>query len=306
MQHEANTPFSRPVRVDRAKEEPAEFSALKPVSHWIKRDFWRKEVLAAPEPPQEDLSSSYAFQVLRFQIDGKEFLLSGSENQLTDYPEPLPSDSEIRAAVMQQVVGFWVSAWHPNGYPTAASSLDACDEELEQTIAWLKRLLPDCEITPATAVQSRGAWVEGGCILRGVTLDAALEVARRLSQPAVVEITETHFAVRPVDDAVRPFRDEIRLVAMDAAPCPMVRGYETERVCKRWGGPYGSRAFAAAGHWSLQRAVAISRLGCATCEAGKSPFPVSDLEESGSRATASRYGTATVVDANFAAGESTE
>ena len=48
--------------------------------------------------------------------------------------------------------------------------------------------------------------------------------------------------------------------------CPMRFG--AEAVCVRVGGPFGSRAIAAAVSWEAHRSLLVSALGCTVCEGG--------------------------------------
>lgn len=302
MEYNSETPFSRKIKLDAVKVSPvpptpvADYSLLRPVPLWLKRDYSHIDAVLAPEPAHEELSTSYIDQSLRFQLDGIEYLIANSECDLRDWPEPLKTEDENRRRVLQRVHGFWLSAWHPNGYPTPIKLLGERDEALQAAVEWLRMFTPDLRAIPATAVQARGSWVEGGAILTGITEAAAIEVARRLGQLAVVEIGTEYLKVVPVDESIRPSADKFQLIELPSAPCPMVRGCETKLPCKRYGGPFGGRAIAASGYWSRQRAVGISRMGCTLCEAGKSLFPHASLETTVTTANASRHGTASRID----------
>lgn len=302
MEYNSETPFSRKIRVEREEPAPAkwstpeEFSQLRQISFWLKREYNLRDAVNEPEPPHEDISSSYLKQMLRFELGGREYLLAGREHNLDDWPTPMEAEDPRRAAVLAQIQGYWMSAWHPGGYPTPIASLAERDLTLQSAVNLLRLINPELRVTPATAVQAQGSWVEGGAIVGAIPESAVTRMAKRLGQKAIVEITADHFRVIPVDDSVRAQSDQIVLIELDAAPCPMVRGCETERPCKRYGGPYGSRAMAAAGYWFQQRGVAISRMGCSICEAGNTPFPHTDIDGRTMHANASRHGTATRVD----------
>jgi len=284
--------------------DEASFSQNRMVTLWLKETYWLRDRQPHPEPPREAVGDSYLNQLFRFQLDGLELALIGANQPVTDLPEPLPVDSELARSVLHRLNGFWISGWHPNGEPTATSNLAErealLDSELERQLPYY----PELKSIPMSAMQQRGSWVEGGRFVTGIDEFGAMQVGRALGQLAIVQFDSGKYLVWPIDPKICASRDDLRVVQLEAAPCPMLMGTEVKLPCNRYGGPFGSRAIAAFGYWSQQRTLAVSRVGCRVCEAGDSPFPVRDPSEFSKSAAASRHGTATSTNRRaFAAGE---
>lgn len=302
MEYNSETPFSRKLSLQHELppkpkwSTPEEFSALRQIEFSLKEDYSHIDAVLEPEPAGEALLESYHNQALRLQLDGREYLVAGDNYDLTSWPSPMSSDHPRRTWILQAIEGYWISAWHPSGYPTPLHSLGERDEALKHAIDWARHHHPELRVTPASAIQAVGSWLEGGAILSGISQTFALDLARKLGQSAVVEVAGGSLRVISVDESVPAEAEPLVIIELDASPCPMLLGCETERPCKRYGGPYGGRAISAAGYWFRQRAVAISRVGCSICEAGNTPFPHVELDMVVAEANASRYGTATRVD----------
>ena len=121
---------------------------------------------------------------------------------------------------------------------------------------------------PAVIVASGREWVETGAVVLGQSQDEIVSTALYHGQEAVL-LWDEHgvrtIATGLVDDVV-----EGPPVAVSTSPaqlgCPMRFGADV--VCVRQGGPFGSRAMAAASYWEQHRALLVSALGCTVCEGG--------------------------------------
>lgn len=131
-------------------------------------------------------------------------------------------------------------------------------------------LLQDLELRgwtwhPAALMAPGREWVETGAVVLGPSRDEILNKARRHGQEAVLlwdEYGLSTIATGLTDDVV-----DSPPVAVAASPallgCPM--RFDADAVCVRHGGPFGSRAIAAAAAWELHRALLVSALGCTVC-----------------------------------------
>ena len=111
-------------------------------------------------------------------------------------------------------------------------------------------------------------WVETGAVVLGQSREEVVAMALYHGQEAVLlwdEYGISTFATGLADDVVDG--PPIPVTTSPAlSGCPMRFGEDA--VCVRHGGPFGSRAIAAAMSWELHRAMLVSALGCTVCQGG--------------------------------------
>ena len=117
-------------------------------------------------------------------------------------------------------------------------------------------------------------WIETGAAIRGVDLDAVVDLARHHGQEAVLTWDEnglTYTATGIAAD-LRSGTEPTPVITRPAGPgCPM-RFDNRSQACVRAGGPWVSRSREVALVWEQHRHMLVAALGCSVCAGG----PVSD------------------------------
>lgn len=121
---------------------------------------------------------------------------------------------------------------------------------------------------PAVLMAPGREWVETGAVVLGQSRDKIVSKALHFGQEAVLLWDERGISVISTGLSADVVDWPPVAVAMSRAllGCPMRFG--AEAICVRQGGPYGSRAIAAASLWEQHRALLVSALGCTVCEGG--------------------------------------
>jgi Protein of unknown function (DUF3293) len=121
---------------------------------------------------------------------------------------------------------------------------------------------------PAVLMAPGREWIETGAVVLGPSRDEILSTARYHGQEAVlrwdalgVSTIATGMTEDVADSPPVPVVTSPALLG-----CPMRFGADV--VCVRQGGPFGSRAMAAAATWELHRSLLVSALGCTLCDGG--------------------------------------
>jgi Protein of unknown function (DUF3293) len=121
---------------------------------------------------------------------------------------------------------------------------------------------------PAVLMAPGREWIETGAVVLGPSRDEIVSTALYHGQEAVLRWDEhgiSTISTGLTDDVV-----DARPVPVTTSPallgCPMRFG--ADLVCVRQGGPFGSRAIAAASAWEKHRALLVSALGCTVCAGG--------------------------------------
>ena len=121
---------------------------------------------------------------------------------------------------------------------------------------------------PAVLMAPGREWVETGAVVLGQSRDEIVSTALYHGQEAVLLWDES--GVRTVATGLADDVVDGPPVSVATSPallgCPMRFG--AEAVCVRVGGPFGSRAIAAAVSWEAHRSLLVSALGCTVCEGG--------------------------------------
>ena len=121
---------------------------------------------------------------------------------------------------------------------------------------------------PAVLIDPGRQWVETGAVVLGPSRDEMVSTALYHGQEAVL-LWDKH-GVRTIATGLADDVVDGPPVAVVTSPallgCPMRFG--ADAVCVRQGGPFGSRAIAAATLWEKHRALLVSALGCTVCGGG--------------------------------------
>jgi len=121
---------------------------------------------------------------------------------------------------------------------------------------------------PAALMDPGRQWVETGAVVLGPGRDEMVSTALYHGQEAVL-LWDKH-GVRTIATGLADDVVDGPPMAVVTSPallgCPMRFG--ADAVCLRQGGPFGSRAIAAATLWEKHRALLVSALGCTVCGGG--------------------------------------
>lgn len=209
-----------------------------------------------PDPVDTSLADSYATNVLSLKLSNQHFILAPSSQGHTDV-------DRIPAAARSRMPMHIVSAWSPQGESTTFERNQLHAARLEDAVAkrthhWLR----------ITLIGAGSGWYEQAVAVSGYTDKQALTLGKRFKQAAVIRIDREGWHVLPTG-----LRDDIASVTLGwrleqriGRTCAMRTLDPNAEPCRMIGGPFGSRAMAAAADWAQRRRVAFALLGCDNCE----------------------------------------
>lgn len=208
------------------------------------------------EEPEVSVQDSYRLNTIRVTLPGRATV------------DVIPAPEGQASVDPSTILGAESPVWIVSGC-NAYGRLSTLEDQAATTAVLYERLEQrGWAWYPAVLMAPGREWVETGALVMGPSQDEIVAKALYHGQEAVLLWDKYGVSTIPTglaDDVVAG--PPVPVVTSAALlGCPMRFG--ADDVCKREGGPFGSRAIAVCASWEKHRALLVSALGCTVCEGG--------------------------------------